>query len=159
MSVRTGIGVDVHPLAAGRELILGGVDVPFERGLDGHSDGDALVHAIIDACLGAANLGDIGTHFPSSDPLTRGVRSTRLLAETARTLSDHGWRLEYVDATIVAERPRLRQYVGDMRVSLAAALRTDPESVSVKATTTDRLGFVGRQEGICCIAVVTISKA
>ena len=159
MISRTGIGVDVHPLAEGRELVLGGVVIPHCRGLDGHSDGDALVHAVIDACLGAANLGDIGAHFPSSDPKYLGVRSVVLLSETARMLRDHRWRPEYVDATIVAERPKLRPYIDDMRASLAEALRIDRESVSVKATTTDHLGFVGREEGICCIAVVTISKA
>ena len=159
MISRTGIGVDVHPLAEGRELVLGGVVIPHYRGLDGHSDGDALVHAVIDACLGAANLGDIGAHFPSSDPKYLGVRSVVLLSETERMLRDHRWRPEYVDATIVAERPKLRPYIDDMRASLAEALRIDRESVSVKATTTDHLGFVGREEGICCIAVVTISKA
>ena len=158
MTTRTGIGVDIHPLVRGRDLILGGIRIPFDRGLDGHSDGDALVHAIIDACLGAANLGDIGTHFPSSDPQTLGIRSSILLSQTVGMLKEHRWRLEYVDATIVAERPRLRPHVGEMRKSLAEALETDCELVSVKATTTDHLGFVGRQEGICCIVVVTISK-
>ena len=108
MISRTGIGVDVHPLVEGRELVLGGVVIPHDRGLDGHSDGDALVHAVIDACLGAANLGDIGAHFPSSDPRYLGVRSVVLLSETVRMLRDHRWRPEYVDATIVAERPKLR---------------------------------------------------
>ena len=151
--------MDVHPLVEGRELVLGGVVIPHDRGLDGHSDGDALVHAVIDACLGAANLGDIGAHFPSSDPKYLGVRSVVLLSETVRMLRDHRWRPEYVDATIVAERPKLRPYIDDMRASLAEALQIDREVVSVKATTTDHLGFVGREEGICCIAVVTISKA
>ena len=159
MISRTGIGVDVHPLVEGRELVLGGVVIPHDRGLDGHSDGDALVHAVIDACLGAANLGDIGAHFPSSDPRYLEVRSVVLLSETVRMLRDHRWRPEYVDATIVAERPKLRPYIDDMRASLAEALQIDREVVSVKATTTDHLGFVGREEGICCIAVVTISKA
>ena len=159
MISRTGIGVDVHPLIGGRDLVLGGVVIPHDRGLDGHSDGDALVHAVIDACLGAANLGDIGTHFPSSDPKYLGVRSTVLLSETVRMLRGHRWQPEYVDATIVAERPKLRLYIGDMRSALAETLQIDRELVSVKATTTDHLGFVGREEGICCIVVVTISKA
>ena len=159
MTIRTGIGVDVHPLVEGRELVLGGVVIPHETGLDGHSDGDALVHAVIDACLGAANLGDIGAHFPSSDAKYLGVRSTVLLSETVRMLRAGRWRLEYLDATIVAERPKLRPHIGDMRAALAEALQIDCELVSVKATTTDHLGFVGREEGICCIAVVTISKA
>ena len=159
MISRTGIGVDVHPLVEGRDLVLGGVVIPHDRGLDGHSDGDALVHAIIDACLGAANLGDIGSHFPSSDPKYLGVRSTVLLMETVSLLRDSRWQPEYVDATIVAERPKLRPYIDDMRSALAEALQIDRELVSVKATTTDHLGFVGREEGVCCIVVVTISKA
>ena len=158
MISRTGIGVDVHPLVGGRDLVLGGVVIPFDRGLDGHSDGDALVHAVIDACLGAANLGDIGSHFPSSNRRYLGVRSTVMLSETVRMLHEQSWRPEYVDATIVAERPKLRPHIDDMRASLAEALQIDRELVSVKATTTDHLGFVGREEGICCIVVVTISK-
>ena len=158
MISRTGIGVDVHPLVGGRDLVLGGVVIPFDRGLDGHSDGDALVHAVIDACLGAANLGDIGRHFPSSNQRYLGVRSTVMLSETVRMLYEQSWRPEYVDATIVAERPKLRPHIDDMRASLAEALQIDRELVSVKATTTDHLGFVGREEGICCIVVVTISK-
>ena len=158
MTARTGIGVDVHPLVHGRELIIGGVQIPFDRGLDGHSDGDALVHAAIDACLGAANQGDIGTHFPSSDPRYHGIRSTDLLAETTTVLAARGWRVEYLDATILIESPTLRPHIGDMRTALANALGVGLDAVSVKATTTDHLGFVGRQEGICCIAVVTISK-
>ena len=156
---RTGIGVDVHPLVQGRELVLGGVVIPHDTGLDGHSDGDALVHAVIDACLGATNLGDIGAHFPSSDPKYLGVRSTILLSETMRLLQAGRWRLEYLDATIVAERPKLRPYIGDMRAALAEAMQIEYELISLKATTTDHLGFVGREEGICCIVVVTISKA
>ena len=158
MISRTGIGVDVHSLVGGRDLVLGGVVIPFDRGLEGHSDGDALVHAVIDACLGAANLGDIGSHFPSSNRRYLGVRSTVMLSETVRMLHEQSWRPEYVDATIVAERPKLRPHIDDMRASLAEALQIDRELVSVKATTTDHLGFVGREEGICCIVVVTISK-
>ena len=158
MTYRTGIGVDVHPLVKGRELVLGGVAIPHDTGLDGHSDGDALVHAVIDACLGASNMGDIGYHFPSSDPRYLGVRSTVLLSETVEMLRAGRWRLEYLDATIVAERPKLRPYIGDMRAALAETLQIECELVSLKATTTDHLGFVGREEGICCIVVVTISK-
>ena len=158
MSVRMGIGVDIHPLVEGRELALGGVIIPHERGLDGHSDGDALIHAIIDACLGAANLGDIGARFPPTRE-TRGARSAVMLSETAALLRARGWRLDYVDATILAERPILRPHIGDMRGALADALGIDREAVSVKATTADRLGLVGREEGICCIGAVTISEA
>ena len=159
MSYRTGIGVDVHPLVQGRDLVLGGVVIPHDTGLDGHSDGDALAHAIIDACLGASNLGDIGEHFPSTDPKYLGVRSTVLLSETVDMLRAGRWRLEFLDATIVAERPKLRPHIGDMRAALAEAMQIEYELVSLKATTTDHLGFVGREEGICCIVVVTISKA
>ena len=158
MNARTGIGVDVHPLVQGRPLVLSGVTVPFDLGLDGHSDGDVVAHAVIDACLGAANMGDIGAHFPSSDPRYAGIRSMALVSEVVRTLADGLWRLEYVDATILAQSPTLRPHIDDMRSSLATALSVEPEAVSLKATTTDHLGFVGRQEGICCIAVVTISK-
>ena len=158
MNFRTGIGVDIHPLIAGRDLILGGVRIPHDKGLDGHSDGDALTHAVIDALLGAANLGDIGTRFPSSDARYRGIRSLSLLAETVRLLAAHRWRAAYVDATIVAERPVLRRFIGDMRAEIAHSLETDAESVSLKATTADGLGLVGRGEGICCMAAATITK-
>ena len=158
MTIRVGIGFDAHPFADGRELALGGVIIPFERGLDGHSDADALTHAVIDGCLGAANLGDIGVHFPPSDPATRGIRSVKLLSATVRILRRNGWKPEYVDATIVAERPKLRPYIDDMRASLSQALQVGVESVSVKATTTDGLGFAGREEGIGCAAIVTIRR-
>ena len=158
MTYRAGIGVDVHPLVEGRELALGGVIIPHSHGLDGHSDGDALIHAIIDACLGAANLGDIGAHFPSGDPRYAGIRSAELLSETASLLAQLDWRVDYIDATILAERPTLRPYIADMRAELAAALNVGVESVSLKATTTDHLGFVGRGEGICCMAIATITK-
>ena len=158
MTYRTGIGVDIHPLVEGRDLILGGISIPHSHGLDGHSDGDALTHAIIDACLGAANLGDIGGHFPSSDPRYDGIRSAKLLSETASILVRLDWRVDYIDATILAERPMLRPYIADMRAELATALKMGVESVSIKATTTDHLGFVGRGEGICCMAIATITK-
>lgn len=158
MTNRTGIGVDVHPLVEGRELALGGVVIPHSHGLGGHSDGDALTHAIIDACLGAANLGDIGAHFPASDPRYAGIRSTKLLSDTVSVLARLDWRVDYIDATILAERPMLRPYIADMRAELATALKMGVESVSLKATTTDHLGFVGRGEGICCMAIATITK-
>ncbi len=158
MTYRAGIGVDVHPLVEGRELALGGVIIPHSHGLDGHSDGDALTHAIIDACLGAANLGDIGAHFPAGDPRYAGIRSVKLLSETASLLARQDWRVDYIDATILAECPMLRPYIADMRAELAAALDMGVESVSLKATTTDHLGFIGRGEGICCMAIATITK-
>ena len=158
MTYRTGIGVDVHPLVEGRPLALGGVVIPHSRGLDGHSDGDALIHAIIDACLGAANLGDIGERFPSGDPRYAGINSGELLSRTAQILAARNWRVDYIDATILAERPTLRPYIADMRDALAKLLSVGIESVSIKATTTDHLGFVGRREGICCMAIATITE-
>ena len=159
MTARTGIGMDVHPLVEGRPLVLGGVTVPFARGLDGHSDGDVLVHAVIDAMLGGAGLGDIGTHFPSSDSKTKGIASSELLRQTVGTLADGGWQTLYVDATILAERPVLRPYMAQIKQSLAAFLRLDADSVNVKATTSDRLGFIGRGEGIAALAVATVDRA
>jgi 2-C-methyl-D-erythritol 2,4-cyclodiphosphate synthase len=158
MTVRTGIGVDAHPLVEGRPLVLGGVEVPSDRGLSGHSDGDVLVHAVIDALLGAAGQGDIGTHFPSTDAGLKGIASTVLLARANEKLVEHRWRVTYVDATIVAERPALGPYVDRMRQTLADRLGLDADQVNVKATTTDGLGFVGRGEGISSLAVATVQR-
>ena len=158
MSSRSGIGVDVHPLVTGRPLILAGVEVPFDRGLLGHSDGDVLTHAIIDALLGAAALGDIGTHFPSSDERYRGIASLELLASTVKLVEDSRWRPVFVDATIVAERPALRPIMAGAKANLADALGLDLESVSLKATTTDGLGLVGRGEGIASLAIATLQR-
>ena len=155
---RTGIGIDVHPLAAGRDLVLGGITIPFESGLDGHSDGDVLVHAIIDALLGAAGLGDIGLHFPSSDDRYKGIASTKLLPPTLDLLNERRWRTTYVDATILAEQPVLRPYMDRIRESLAECMGVSKEVINVKATTTDGLGFVGRGEGIAALAVATIER-
>lgn len=155
---RTGIGIDVHPLAAGRDLVLGGITIPFESGLDGHSDGDVLVHAIIDALLGAAGLGDIGLHFPSSDDRYKGIASTKLLPPTLDLLNERRWRTTYVDATILAEQPVLRPYMDRIRESLAECMGVSKEEINVKATTTDGLGFVGRGEGIAALAVATIER-
>ena len=156
MTTRSGIGYDVHPLVEGRPLILGGVTIPFEKGLLGHSDGDALIHSIIDALFGAASMGDIGSHFPSDDERYGGISSTVLLKEAVRLLKKGRWRVSNVDATILAEQPMLRPYVEDMRASLAACMETDVEVVSVKATTTDGLGFIGRGDGIASMAVAVI---
>ena len=158
MTTRSGIGFDVHPLVEGRPLILGGVEIPHERGLQGHSDGDGLIHAIIDALLGAAALGDIGAHFPPGDERYRGIASGEMLSETLEMLKHSRWRVTFVDATILAERPILRPYSDDIRASLAALLNLGTESVSVKATTTDGLGFIGRREGIGTLAIATIER-
>lgn len=156
---RIGQGFDAHPLVPGRRLILGGVHVPHDLGPDGHSDGDPLIHAIIDALLGAAALGDIGAHFPSSDPQYKGVESTTLLASTVGLLRETGWNIANVDATIAAEKPRLAPYISAMRDSVAKAAGIATQQVSIKATTTDGLGFIGRQEGVAASAVCLIQEA
>ncbi|MYC07223.1 MAG: 2-C-methyl-D-erythritol 2,4-cyclodiphosphate synthase [Chloroflexi bacterium] len=158
MTTRSGIGFDVHPLVEGRALVLGGVTIPYARGLAGHSDGDGLIHAIIDAMLGAAALGDIGTHFAPGDARYKGIASSELLTATISLLRGKRWRVTFVDATIIAERPILRPHIGDLRHTLAAILHLDVDCVSVKATTTDGLGFVGRGEGIGTLAIATIER-
>lgn len=155
-TVRVGYGYDVHAFADGRRLILGGVEIPADRGLLGHSDADVLLHAIADALLGAAGLGDIGRHFPDDDPAYKDVSSVKLLAHVHRLLTDQGWRVGNVDATIVAERPRLGPYVADMVHCISETLDIEPEAVNVKATTSERLGFVGAGEGIAAHAAVTL---
>lgn len=156
---RCGIGFDVHPFALGRKLILGGVEVDFHLGLAGHSDADVLTHAVIDALLGAAALGDIGRHFPDTDPKYKGISSLLLLRDAAALLDRDGWRIVNVDATIVAQRPRLADHIDAMRQKLAVVLALDMTAVSVKATTTEKLGFTGREEGLAAMAVVSIRKA
>ena len=157
MSVRTGIGVDTHAYAPGRRLILGGVDIPHEAGLAGHSDADVLTHAIIDALLGAAALGDIGQHFPDTDPKYAGVDSMVLLRAVVASLAERGFTIEHVDSTVVMERPKLAPFRDAMRESLARALGLAPAGVSVKATTGEGMGFVGRREGVAAMAVATLT--
>ncbi len=159
---RVGLGYDVHAFAppdAGRRLMLGGVAVPHERGLAGHSDADALLHALVDALLGAAALGDIGAHFPSSDERWSGASSDAFVTYTVDLLRRAGWRVVNVDATVVAEQPRLSPHTPAMRASLAALLGIERERISVKSKTTDGLGVAGRQEGIACYAVALIERA
>ena len=154
--IRVGIGFDSHPLVPDRRLVLGGVEIPHDQGLEGHSDGDVLLHAIVDALLGAANLGDKGTHFPSSDPQYRNILSLLLLERVASLLRESGWRVSNVDATMLAQMPRLGPYIPEMKERTAAALGISPTRVSIKATTTDHLGFVGRSEGIAACAVACV---
>ena len=154
--MRAGQGFDAHRLVPGRPLVLGGVDVAHERGLEGHSDGDVLTHAVIDAVLGAAALGDIGGMFPSSDERWRGARSIDLLRLAVERVVAAGHSVVNVDATVVAEAPKLAPYVNAMREAIAAALGIDIEAVSVKATTTDGLGFTGRGDGIAAFATVLL---
>ena len=159
MTTRSGIGIDIHPLVDGRPLILGGVTIPFDKGLSGHSDGDVLTHAVIDALLGGAGLGDIGTHFPPGDPQYEGIASTTLLQHTVKLLGSHGWQTTYVDATILAERPVLRPFIDQMAQSLATSLNSDRRLVSLKAKTTDGLGLIGRGEGVAALSIATLQPA
>jgi 2-C-methyl-D-erythritol 2,4-cyclodiphosphate synthase len=156
---RVGLGIDVHRLVAGRPLILGGVEVPFERGLLGHSDADVLAHALCDALLGAAGLGDIGIHYPDTDKRFRGISSLRLLEDVVDKLRDAGWRVVNADATVIAERPTLSRYFGAMRTNLAAALGIDETRVNLKATTSETMGAIGRGEGIAAWVVCLIQAA
>lgn len=154
--MRIGTGFDAHPFAAGRSLVLGGVVIPFGRGLAGHSDADVLVHAIIDAALGAACLGDIGMHFPPGDVRFKGGDSLTMLRSTAAMVAAAGWQIANVDTVVIAERPPIAPYRDDMRASIAGTLGIEPDRVSVKATTTDGLGFTGRGEGIAATAAVLL---
>ncbi len=158
MTLRIGSGYDVHAFTPGRPLILGGVAIPFDYGLSGHSDADTVIHAIVDALLGAAALGDIGSHFPSSDPRWKDKPGAVFLDYCHKLLCQHSWTISNIDATIVAERPRLAPYIPAMRSHIAEHLQIDVAQVSVKATTTDGLGFAGRREGIACYAVALIEK-
>ena len=158
METRVGIGYDVHQLAPDRALVLGGVTIPFELGLLGHSDADVALHAIMDALLGAAALGDIGQHFPPSDEAYRGADSGALLARVRALLLERGWRPVNVDCTIVAERPKLAPHTAEMRAAIGAALGLTVDAVSVKATTNERIGFIGREEGIAAMAVAMIAR-
>ena len=156
--MRIGTGYDVHQLAEGLPLWLGGVLVPHTHGLVGHSDADVLLHAICDALLGAAALGDIGKHFPDTDPQYKGISSLKLLAHVGRLLKEHGYRMENIDSTVAAQRPKLAPHIPQMRQNIADALGIEVGRVSVKATTTEHLGFEGRMEGISAQAVTLIES-
>lgn len=156
MNIRVGQGVDVHAWQEGRPLILGGVEIPHTHGLQGHSDADALTHAIMDALLGAAGLGDIGHWFPDNDPAFRGASSIRLLKMIVGKLADKKWEIVNIDSTIMAQNPKMAPHIDEMRKTLAEALGVSKQLVSIKATTTEKLGFVGREEGMMCLATVLI---
>ena len=156
--IRVGQGSDIHALAVGRKLIIGGVEIPNERGLLGHSDADVLLHAITDALLGAAGLGDIGRHFPDTDERYRGVDSRVLLRAVREMLCERGWRIINVDSTINAQRPKMAPHIPTMVSCIASDLGVSPDCVNVKAKTGERLGFVGREEGISCDAIALIEK-
>ena len=149
---------DVHRLTEGRKLILGGVEIPYEKGLLGHSDADVLVHAVMDALLGAAALGDIGKHFPDTDPQYEGISSIRLLEHVGRILDEKGYVIENIDATIIAQHPRMRPYIDQMRENIAEALKIETDQVNVKATTEEGLGFTGTGEGISSQAICAVEK-
>lgn len=158
MNIRIGHGFDVHAFAEGRRLIIGGVDIPHHRGLLGHSDADVLLHAICDALLGAAALGDIGRHFPDSDARFKGIDSRELLRHVAELLDGRGWKVVNIDATIIAQAPKMAPHIAAMRQHIAEDLGVAVEQVNVKATTTEKLGFTGREEGIAAEAVCLIDK-
>jgi 2-C-methyl-D-erythritol 2,4-cyclodiphosphate synthase len=158
MNFRIGFGYDVHELAEGRKLILGGVEIPHEKGIVAHSDGDVLIHAICDALLGAANLRDIGFHFPDSSALYKGISSIIFLQHTIGLLKERGYHIGNVDTTLCLQRPKIKDVIPQMIEYLSNAMETEPENVSVKATTTERLGFVGEEKGISAYAVALIYK-
>ena len=154
--IRVGTGFDVHALVAGRRLVIGGVHVPYERGLEGHSDADVLLHAIGDAILGALALGDLGAHFPDSDPRWKNADSRALLRHIAGLMGERGFSIGNVDATVIAQAPRLASHVAAMRANVASDLGCTPDDVGIKATTTEHLGFAGRGEGIAAMASVLL---
>ena len=156
--MRIGTGYDVHRLTENRKLILGGTEIPYEKGLLGHSDADVLLHAIMDALLGAAGLGDIGKHFPDSDPAYKGISSIKLLEYVGQLLDDGGYVIENIDATVIAQRPKLRPYIDRMIENIAATLKLESGQVNVKATTEEGLGFTGSGEGISAQAVCLVEK-
>ena len=156
--IRVGLGYDVHKLVEGRKLILGGVDIPYEKGLLGHSDADVLLHAITDALFGAAALGDIGSHFPDTDPRYKGADSLKLLEACGTELREYGWKISNIDAVIVAQRPKLLPYVPQMRENIARVLGIDISQVSVKGKTEEGLGFTGSGEGMAVHAVCLLEK-
>lgn len=156
--MRIGFGYDVHQLVDERKLIIGGVEIPFEKGLLGHSDADVLIHAIMDSILGALALGDIGKHFPDTDMKYKDISSIYLLSQVFKVMNEEGYKIGNIDATVVAQRPKLAPYIEDMRNNIADTLNTSIDNISVKATTTEWLGFVGREEGISSYSVCLLKK-
>lgn len=154
--MRVGMGYDVHRLVEGRKLILGGVEIPYEKGLLGHSDADVLIHAIMDALLGAAALGDIGKHFPDTDPQYKGISSVELLKHVAKLLDENNYVIENIDATVIAQRPKLRPYMKEMTKNIAGALEIEENRLNLKATTEEGLGFTGTGEGMASQAICSL---
>ena len=156
MSYRIGFGVDFHQLAEGRELMLGGIHIPYSKGAVGHSDADVLLHAICDALLGAACLGDIGVHFPDTDQRFKNIDSKILLEETNKLITSENYRLVNIDSSLCLEEPKIKPYIGEMQKTIAAILNTSEKNISIKATTTEKMGFVGRKEGLVAYATVLL---
>ena len=156
--MRIGIGYDVHRLVQGRSLVLGGVNIPFEKGLLGHSDADVLLHSLCDAILGALGEGDIGRHFPDDDPKYKDIPSLKLLMEVALIMKKKGFKVNNIDSTVVAERPKISNYIPKMKERIANALNTGPDTINIKATTTEELGFTGREEGISAFCAVSLNR-
>ncbi|GAA4378316.1 2-C-methyl-D-erythritol 2,4-cyclodiphosphate synthase [Hymenobacter koreensis] len=159
MRIRTGFGYDVHQLKEGLPFWLGGIQIPHTHGALGHSDADVLIHVICDALLGAANLRDIGFHFPDTDPQYKGIDSKRLLHEVVRLLQERGYQIGNIDSTVCLQLPKVNPHIPEMRRVLAEVMRVDEDDISIKATTTEKLGFVGRKEGVAAYATVLITKA
>tara|TARA_Y100000590_G_scaffold470385_1_gene664350 strand:+ start:11211 stop:11696 length:486 start_codon:yes stop_codon:yes gene_type:complete len=156
--LRSGIGIDIHKLSNSNFMILGGVKIDCELGIDGHSDGDVLIHSIIDALLGAASLGDIGAYFPSNDPKYKGISSIKLLEIIMVELDKYNWNTNNIDATIILEKPKLNPYIFNMREILSEVIGINIDQINIKSTTADGIGLVGKNEGICCIAIASINK-
>lgn len=156
--MRIGHGYDVHRLVEGRDLILGGMRIAYEKGLDGHSDADVLTHAVMDALLGAAGLGDIGRHFPDTDPAYKGISSMKLLAQVKRKIADAGYRVSNLDVTMIAQAPKLKDFIPQMEANIAVMLGVDVRRINIKATTEERLGFTGSGEGMACHAVCLLEE-
>ena len=156
--MRSGIGIDIHKLSNKKAMIIGGVNIPYHLGIDGHSDGDVLIHSIIDALLGAASLGDIGMYFPSSDSKYQGISSIKLLEIIVEELYKHSWNTNNIDATIVLEKPKLSPYIFDMKKKLSKAIKINMNQINIKSTTVDGIGLIGENEGICSIAIASIHK-
>ena len=156
--MRIGFGFDVHPLIEGAPFTLGGVTIPHHKGATGHSDADTLIHAICDALLGAVNLGDIGMHFPDSDPALKGIDSKILLQKVMQLITQKGYHIENIDTTVCLQQPKLRPYIPQMQETLAQVMSVSADKISIKATTTERLGFTGREEGVSAYAVVLVNE-
>ena len=156
--MRVGMGYDVHKLVEGRKLILGGVEIPYEKGLLGHSDADVMLHAVMDALLGAAALGDIGLHFPDTDPKYKGASSIKLLEHVGRLLEENGYVIENIDATIIAQKPKMAPHIPQMRANMAKAMGINESQLNIKATTEEKLGFTGREEGIASQAICLLNE-